>query len=223
VRVQGLTGVQAIAAGGAHVMALLGNGGSDDYGELGVGATGPELCGAARCSRVRVRVGVRGVGSVAAGWRFSLALSGGTILLWGTNELGQLGDGSTAGSELPMTVQGLGAASGIAAGEKHSLALLQSEGPPPSIELWPGPGSLTVSWRASEGSEPWGVSWRAVEHPAVAWADPRERAAGDAQLHDQGPRGTRIRSPRAEPGVRHQDPGGHAARRLKLAGRCSDA
>jgi hypothetical protein len=129
------------------------------------------MCGKvpAPCSRVPVRVGVANVTTIAAGFRFSLALSAGKVLAWGWNEVGQLGIGTTTDSSLPVPVTGLNEVVDVAAGEHHSLALLATSGPPPLIELTAGVGSLTVSWKASEGTEPWGVSWRPVTHPAVNW------------------------------------------------------
>jgi len=76
---------------------------------------------------VPVAVSLQKVTAISAGWRFSLAISGGTVSAWGWNELGQLGD---AHHEQP----GAGAGQrprrsrGIAAGEQHSLALLHAGG-----------------------------------------------------------------------------------------------
>src|SRR5262249_21207806 len=58
---------------------------------------------------------------------------------------------------------------GISAGESHSLALLAESKLPAPIEVHPGPGSLTLTWSAASASEPWTVSWRAIEHPAAPW------------------------------------------------------
>jgi alpha-tubulin suppressor-like RCC1 family protein len=173
--VRGLTGVTAVSAAVSHSMARLENGtvvswGNNAYGELGVGP-GPEICGnvPVPCSRVPVRVGVTNVTTIAAGFRFSLALSAGKVFGWGWNELGQLGNGTTANTSVPVPVSGLSEVVDVVAGEKHSLALLEASGSSPPIELAAGVGSLTATWKASEATEPWGVSWRPVADPAVKW------------------------------------------------------
>jgi alpha-tubulin suppressor-like RCC1 family protein len=69
--------------------------------------------------------GLRFVSAVAAGGRHSLALlAGGTVVAWGSNEAGQLGDGGTTTSNVPVAVSGLSGVKAIAAGGEHSLALL---------------------------------------------------------------------------------------------------
>jgi alpha-tubulin suppressor-like RCC1 family protein len=174
VKVAGLSGVRAVAASSTHSLALLEDGsvmawGDDASGELGVPA--PQSCGGttpAPCSRVPVAVGLRGVSAIAAGWRFSLALSGGAVSAWGANDLGQLGDATTTASAQPVPVSGLAGVAGISAGETHSLALLAA-GPAAPVEVHAGPGSLTITWTAAATSEPWTISWRPVAHPAVAW------------------------------------------------------
>ncbi|MCW2971692.1 MAG: repeat-containing protein [Solirubrobacterales bacterium] len=171
VTVTGLGGATAVSAALSHSVALLANGdvvawGSNDDGELGA-SSGPEQCGSSptACSKVPVRVGLANVTGISAGFRFSLALSGGKVFAWGLNELGQLGNGTTANSSLPTPVSDLSGVVAIAAGEKHSLALLQASGPATLIEVAAGAGSLTVSWKSGEEPEPWSVAWRPVTHP----------------------------------------------------------
>jgi hypothetical protein len=126
VPVQGLTGVIAIAAGGEHSLALLGNGtvmawGSNREGQLGTGNT--------TASHVPVAVpGLTGVTAIAAGKQHSLALlANGTVMAWGANLEGQLGSGSKAlKSTVPVAVKALSAVKAIAAGGEHSLALLSN-------------------------------------------------------------------------------------------------
>ena len=69
--------------------------------------------------------GLRFVTAVSAGGRHSLALlANGTVVAWGANGVGQLGDGNTTESSVPVAVQGLSGVTAIAAGGSHSLALL---------------------------------------------------------------------------------------------------
>jgi alpha-tubulin suppressor-like RCC1 family protein len=130
--VTGLSGVIAIAAGNFHGLALLSNGtvmswGDNAEGQLGAGTfSGPEKCGANACSTTPVAItGLSGVRSIAAGAGHSLAvLSSGSVVTWGQNNDGQLGDGTTAKSPTPVPVTGLSGATAVAGGYQHSLALL---------------------------------------------------------------------------------------------------
>jgi alpha-tubulin suppressor-like RCC1 family protein len=127
-----LTGVRAIAAGERHGLALLANGtvlswGSNRSGQLGDGtgthrSTPAPVCavGATDC----VANPLRGVRAIAAGALYSLAvLSDGSVVSWGDNSSGQLGDGSSEWARLtpvPVAVTGVVA---VAAGREFSLAL----------------------------------------------------------------------------------------------------
>jgi alpha-tubulin suppressor-like RCC1 family protein len=80
---------------------------------------------------------------------FALALlSNDTVMAWGNNEAGQLGNGTFNSSATPVTVTELSGATAIAAGWSHSLALL-SDG---TVKAWGsggdgalGQGSFTSS------------------------------------------------------------------------------
>jgi len=143
VAVSALSGVTAIAAGGEHALALLSNGtvmawGSDEYGQLGNGsvvAPEEEEELGERTSDVPVAVtGVSGVTAIAAGLHHSLALLGnGTVMAWGEDTAGQLGDAGIAREEqTPVLVSGLTGVTAIAAGGEHSMALLSSG----NVETW---------------------------------------------------------------------------------------
>jgi len=126
VAVEELTGAKAIAAGANHSLALLTDGtvmawGGNEAGQLGDGNTTE--------SDVPVPVeGLKGVvTAIAAGGEHSLALlSNGTVMAWGENEHGELGDGNTSNSDVPVAVKGLKGVTAIAAGGEHSLALLSN-------------------------------------------------------------------------------------------------
>jgi alpha-tubulin suppressor-like RCC1 family protein len=64
---------------------------------------------------------------VAAGLYFSTALlSNGTVEAWGFNSSGQLGDGTTTESHVPVTVSGLTGVKGLSAGWMHVVALMST-------------------------------------------------------------------------------------------------
>jgi alpha-tubulin suppressor-like RCC1 family protein len=120
------SGVIAISAGGTHTLALKSNGavlawGNNANGQLGDGSITPRI--------TPVQVTGLGPGSgvvaIAAGNTHSLALkSDGTVLAWGNNANGQLGDGTTNQRTVPVQISGLGPGSdavGLAAGDFYSL------------------------------------------------------------------------------------------------------
>ncbi|MFF2931068.1 RCC1 domain-containing protein [Streptomyces mirabilis] len=115
--------VAAIAAGMNHSLALMRDGtmwawGLNSAGQLGDGTTTDR--------HVPVKVqGVTGVVAIAAaGTGHSLALkSDGTVWAWGSNNWGQLGDGTQTDRHIPGKVQGFNNIMTIAAGSEHNLAL----------------------------------------------------------------------------------------------------
>jgi alpha-tubulin suppressor-like RCC1 family protein len=120
-----LNGVIAAAGGGSLSLALRGNGevaagGDNTWGELGPGTFGKKLL---RAKCVNSLTGIR---AIAAGNLDSFALqSDGTALGWGLNDIGQLGNGSTTSSSVPIAVSDLNGVQAIAAGIDTSLALTQ--------------------------------------------------------------------------------------------------
>ncbi|HYM53979.1 MAG TPA: IPT/TIG domain-containing protein [Solirubrobacteraceae bacterium] len=126
VAAEGLTGVKAISAGGNHSLALLKNGtvmawGDNENGQLGIGSGVEDVE-----EPVAVK-GLTNVKAISAGGEFSLALlTNGTVMAWGDNEDGQLGDGKAANSNVPVAVKGLTGVTGISAGGEFGLALLKN-------------------------------------------------------------------------------------------------
>ena len=111
------SGVVAVAAGGSHALALKSNGGVLAWGNNASGQLGDGSAPADHATPVAV-AGLgpgSGVVKIAAGVAFSLALkSDGTVLAWGNNASGQLGDGSAPTDHAtPVAVSGLGPGSGI--------------------------------------------------------------------------------------------------------------
>jgi alpha-tubulin suppressor-like RCC1 family protein len=143
-----LSEVSAVSAGGGHSLALLSDGsvvawGENLKGQLGDGThTGPSVCKligheseqSVACSPTPVVVsGLSGVTAVAAGGSHSLALlSNGTVVAWGDNSSGQLGDGTTNNSDVPVAVSGLSGVTAISAAGAHSSALLSNG----TVEAW---------------------------------------------------------------------------------------
>jgi alpha-tubulin suppressor-like RCC1 family protein len=126
--VSSLTGVTAVAAGGRHDVALLSGGTVEAWGDDTFGQLGDGIASANGDSEAPVQVpGLSSVTAVAAGEEHSLALqSNGTVLAWGDNQQGQLGDGGTTNSSMPVLVSGLTGVKAIAAGSLFSLALLKN-------------------------------------------------------------------------------------------------
>jgi len=78
-------------------------------------------------------LGPRARATLAAGGEHSCALSAdGSVRCWGRNAAGQLGDGATTDSAVPVVVGGLSGVVAVAAGGEHSCALL-ADG---SVRCW---------------------------------------------------------------------------------------
>ena len=58
----------------------------------------------------------------AVGGSHACAVVNGGVSCWGANESGQLGDGSTTSSDMPVRVAGLTDVDGIVAGGAHTCA-----------------------------------------------------------------------------------------------------
>ncbi len=107
--------------------------GSNSAGQLGYAT--PSDCGSAGnspCGRLPAPVpGVASVVAIAAGTEHVLALrSDGTVLAWGGNSHGQLGDPSLAGGArtTPTVIPNLTDVVSIAAGSAHSVAITRDGG-----------------------------------------------------------------------------------------------
>jgi len=136
------TGVSSVAAGAYFNIALKTDGsvwawGYNALGQLGTGNQVPTR------NPVPVRAaaggGLGGITAIAAGAEHALALKNdGTVLAWGENNVGQLGDGAPSTySALPRQVETapgvpLSGVIAVAAGQNHSVAL-RSDG---SVYAW---------------------------------------------------------------------------------------
>ena len=128
VAVSGLAGARSVSMAGRHALALRANGtvlawGDDTFGQLGNG-----IISANGDSEAPVAVpGLSTVTAVAAGEEHSLALlANGTVMAWGDNHEGQLGNGTIKTSAVPVPVHGLTGVTAIAAGSLFSMALLNN-------------------------------------------------------------------------------------------------
>ncbi|WP_018253409.1 RCC1 domain-containing protein [Salinispora mooreana] len=118
--------ITALAGGGLHSLALTSVGtvlawGANGSGQLGDGTTTSSSTPVV----VDLPVGIT-ITAIAAGNSHSLALtSAGTVLAWGFNDFGQLGDGTTTSSSTPVVVDlPVGTTiTALAGGGFHSLAL----------------------------------------------------------------------------------------------------
>jgi len=124
-----------LAVGAWHSLALKNDGtvwawGNNDYGQLGNGTTSGSSTTTTGDSNTTNRSpaqvsGLNDVIAISAGSSHSLALkSDGTVWAWGSNNVGQLGDGTTTDRNRPVQVSGLTNVIAITGGcESHSLAL----------------------------------------------------------------------------------------------------
>lgn len=135
--VPGLANVVQVAAGEEHSLALLSNGrvmawGSNEFGQLGQGTpSGPLDCLGIPCSTTPIEVpGITNAVAVAAsGWTSFALLADGTVVGWGENDYGNVGDGvgTQSGCECvatPVAIPGISRAIAIEGGYQSALALL---------------------------------------------------------------------------------------------------
>lgn len=132
VQAKGIASAKAISAGASYTVTLLKDGtvmawGYNQFGQLGVVTS--DQCSSIgaqyKCSKTPVKVSSLGnVVAIASGVYHVLALrSDGTVWVWGRNNGGQLGDGSTTDSSVPKPVPSLTDVVAIAAAGDYSLAL----------------------------------------------------------------------------------------------------
>lgn len=139
VRVNGISDVVDVAAGGDHACAVRSDGhmscwGGNDFGQLGDGTR------IVRTSPVDV-VGVDDAVQVTAGTGFTcIRRRGGEVACWGINSLGQLGDGGFHDSPSPVPVVGLGRVATVSAGLDDVCAVVVGAG----VSCWGAGQTLRV-------------------------------------------------------------------------------
>jgi alpha-tubulin suppressor-like RCC1 family protein len=113
-----------------------------------MGETGAGTDGTNQARAIPVK-GVAGVSEIAGGQHFACATTNSGVSCWGTNNEGQLGNGSNAKlSNLPVAVPNLGAVTAVAAGLYHACALL-SDG---SVKCWGGNNDDELGNEETQGS-----------------------------------------------------------------------
>ena len=133
VKVKGLSnGVESVSNGASYNCAVVHNGGVqcwgyNGYGQLGNGTT----------TGSSTPVGVSGlpnnVEQVGTAFEHACALlTDGTVQCWGSNNHGQLGNGSTSDSNTPVPVTGLTAVAQIAVADSATCALTSAG----SVQCW---------------------------------------------------------------------------------------
>jgi alpha-tubulin suppressor-like RCC1 family protein len=99
-----LTGLRALAAGTRHTCALMNTGTVKCWGANGLGQVGDGTSGNIRTTPVDVS-GLSGVEQIAAGGEHTCArLTSGEVKCWGSNGVGELGDGTTFDRTSPVFV-----------------------------------------------------------------------------------------------------------------------
>jgi alpha-tubulin suppressor-like RCC1 family protein len=159
VAVDGLTGATQISAGNQFALALVAKGTVMGWGDNGFNELAQSNGFPGGISNSDVPIDIPGVGpssAVAAGGLFGLALlTGGTVLGWDDNALGQLGNGTTTTEVTPVAVSGLTGVHAIAVGSAHAAALIRSAGPPAILS-----NLSSVNWVQLQCT-PWTASNRA--------------------------------------------------------------
>ena len=153
VPVTGLSMVSSVVSDGNHsYCALLASGAVECWG---LGTSGELGDGATTTSHVPVAVtGITTALALASNGNKSYCaqLAGGAVSCWGLDDVGQLGDGATTSSDVPVAVSGLTDAAAVAGdGANSYCAVLATE----AVECWGAGGSGQLgNGAASDSSSP---------------------------------------------------------------------
>jgi len=134
VAVSGVSGAVALASDQNHSYCALTVSGAADC--WGLGTSGELGNGQAVSSEVAVAVfGLSGAVSLASGGdgSYCAVVAGGGVECWGDNGNGDLGDGSTTQSDVPVPVTGMTAATAVVSDGGHSYCALVAAG---AVECW---------------------------------------------------------------------------------------
>jgi alpha-tubulin suppressor-like RCC1 family protein len=155
------SGVTALSAGISHTCAVTSTGGvkcwgGNVFGDLGDGTT------TERDAPVDVSGLASGVRTIVSGADHTCALTDqGAVLCWGSNDVGQLGDGTTTDHPVPVSVAGLeSGVVALAAGDYYTCALTGSG----KVECW---GNNVAGQLAGDGTPVAGMNATPVEVPGL--------------------------------------------------------
>jgi alpha-tubulin suppressor-like RCC1 family protein len=132
VQVAGLTGhgaVTMLSSGGDVNVTLMADHtlmawGRNWNGEVGSGTVDSSDTGQWTPVAVSQSTGLTNVAQVATGWSHVVALaSDGTVWTWGANDNGELGNGTTISSNVPIQVGGLSDVTGVSAGDGSTVVV----------------------------------------------------------------------------------------------------
>jgi len=132
IAVPGISGIAMLSTGTGHTCALDNNGslwcwGFNDHGQVGNGSNQSVI------STPTLVAGISNVIAIASGGSHTCALlSTGFVKCWGSNDWGQLGDGTTDEKWSPTAVLGINNAVSVAVGITHSCATLNTG----SVKCW---------------------------------------------------------------------------------------
>ena len=135
------SGVRAVSTSGSHSCAITNGGGLKCWGQNTFGELGDRTL-ENKNTAVEV-VGLRrGVTAVSLGDKHSCALtSQGEVKCWGSNYVGQVGDGTTLDRLLPANLPGLtSGVNALSAGDYHTCALISGGG----VKCWGSNGALGI-------------------------------------------------------------------------------
>jgi alpha-tubulin suppressor-like RCC1 family protein len=148
IAVSAIINATAIAAGDLHTCALLSTGGVDcwGYSQFGQLGDGPHDYGSATPAAVR---GITDATAISAGGNQTCALlATGGVDCWGYNYEGELGDGTSENSAVPVPVTGINDAKAISVGS-NTCALLSTG----RVDCWGSDYAGALGDGTNSGSE----------------------------------------------------------------------
>jgi alpha-tubulin suppressor-like RCC1 family protein len=128
VPVTGIVGAVALTAGGAHNCVLKANRTVSCWGRNEKGALGDGTAGIGTSKSIPTAVpNLTDAVALSGGTLHTCALrANGTVVCWGVNDFGQIGDGTTTDRLTPTAVPVLASVVAISAGKQHTCALRSS-------------------------------------------------------------------------------------------------
>jgi alpha-tubulin suppressor-like RCC1 family protein len=184
-----LTHVTELAPGAHHVLAIVEGGevvgwGSGEEGALGELPESHATCGGKTPCMIGA-FAIKGLEhvtgeAVAAGHQYSLVLGSGGVYAFGSNQVGELANGTTSetGSSTPTIETSLGTGiAEISAGSSHGLALT-AETPAPHLTVHREVGHIRFSWLGSPYTLATHLNYREFERPGLNEPEPGEEECG---------------------------------------------